>query len=88
MKMEQSVPKRRHIKFRRQGINYPEESIQHSINWFAISANLGMGKELVKDMVRACCDKLTTLLSLYVQLPDCSKNLFHLHYMRLLHQQR
>ena len=29
MKMEQSVPKRRHIKFRRRG-NYPEESVQHS----------------------------------------------------------
>ena len=29
MKMEQSVPKCRHIKFRRGG-NYPEESIQHS----------------------------------------------------------
>jgi len=29
MKMEQSVPKRRHIKFRRRG-NYSEESIQHS----------------------------------------------------------
>jgi hypothetical protein len=28
--------------------NYPEESIQHSINWFAISANSGMGKELVR----------------------------------------
>ena len=29
MKMKQSVPKRRHIKFRRPG-NYPEESIQYS----------------------------------------------------------
>ena len=29
MKMEQTVPKRRHIKFVRPG-NYPEESIQHS----------------------------------------------------------
>ena len=28
MKMEQCVPKRRHIKFRRPG-NYPEENIQH-----------------------------------------------------------
>jgi len=28
--------------------NYPVESINHSINWFAISANSGMGKELVR----------------------------------------
>jgi len=28
LKMGQSVPKRRHIKFARQG-NYPEENIQH-----------------------------------------------------------
>jgi len=37
MKMEQSVPKRRHIKFRRRG-NYPEESIKnfHSFLPFAL----------------------------------------------------
>ena len=29
MKMKQSVPKRRHIKFRRPG-NYPEENIEHT----------------------------------------------------------
>jgi hypothetical protein len=29
MKMEQSIPKRRHIKIQTLG-NYPEESIQHS----------------------------------------------------------
>jgi hypothetical protein len=31
MKMEQSVPKRRHIKFRRPG-KYPEENIQQPKN--------------------------------------------------------
>ena len=29
MKMEQSVPKRQHIKFRQPG-NYPEENIKHT----------------------------------------------------------
>jgi hypothetical protein len=45
MKMEQSVPKRRHKKFRRRG-NYPEESILHSEQGESLKSRVSMFLEI------------------------------------------
>jgi len=39
MKMEQSVPKRQHIKFRQPG-NYPEENIKHTAHGESLKSRI------------------------------------------------
>jgi len=55
MTMEQSVPKRRHIKFRRRG-NYPEESIQTTWNvvYVLYMNNYDMYSKLQKFQLCVC----------------------------------
>jgi len=48
MKMEQSVPKRRHTKFRRRG-DYPEESVQHSEDGESLKCTLLPNAPVLSD---------------------------------------